>query len=229
MPISQYIAGDCGIPKNCKELYDSGVRCSGVYAIKPDYLPAFDVYCDMETDGGGWTVFQRRMDGTEDFYRGWNDYVSGFGSFDEEFWLGLNSIHRLTSNPNTPVELRIDLNDFDGQSRYAKYSNFRLGNAETKYRMDIDPYVYHGDAGNSFLYHNGRPFTTRDKDNDAMDSGNCAQSFKGGWWYDKCLASNLNGLYLIGHMEEPQYASGIVWDDWKGFYYSLRFSEMKLR
>ena len=183
----------------------------------------------METDGGGWTVFHRRMDGTEDFYRGWNDYVSGFGTFDHEFWLGLNSIHRLTSNRNTPVELRIDLSDYDGLSRYAKYSDFRVGNAETSYRMDIDKNTYYGDAGNSFLYHSGHPFTTRDHDNDGMTSGNCAQTFKGGWWYNQCLSCNLNGLYLIGHLEHSQYASGIIWDDWKGFYYSLRVAEMKLR
>ena len=224
-----YSASRCDIPKDCKELYYSGVTCSGVYTIKPDNLPAFDVYCDMETDGGGWTVFQRRMDGTEDFYRGWNEYTTGFGNLDEEFWLGLNALNRLTSNRDYPVELRIDLSDFRGESRYAKYYDFRVGNAYTKYRMDIDTSIYCGDAGNSFQYHSGLPFTTWDYDNDALQRGNCAKNLKGGWWYNQCVASNLNGLYLVGQLENSQYASGVVWGDWKGYYYSLGVTEMKLR
>ena len=78
----------------------------------------------MDTDGGGWTVFQRREDGSEDFYRGWNDYEIGFGNFSGEFWLGLSKIHRLTRN--TPM-LRIDLADFEGNFRFAKYTTFTTG------------------------------------------------------------------------------------------------------
>ena len=47
-------------------------------------------------------------------------------------------------------------------------------------------------------YHNGSPFSTYDRDNDASN-GNCAENCQGAWWYKSCLASNLNGLYLQGH------------------------------
>ena len=91
------------------------------------------VYCDMETDGGGWVVFQRRMDGTEDFYRGWADYVKGFGDLNGEFWLGLNKIHRLT-NAETDVNavLRVDLEDFEQEKRFANYSLFYVNRAASR-------------------------------------------------------------------------------------------------
>ncbi|KAL9975397.1 hypothetical protein ACROYT_G012554 [Oculina patagonica] len=82
--------------KNCTEIHQSGERKDGVYTIKPDDLNAFDVFCDQTTAGGGWTVFQKRLDGSVDFYLNWSDYKRGFGDLNGEFWLGLDKIHRLT-------------------------------------------------------------------------------------------------------------------------------------
>ena len=172
-------------------------------------------------------VFQRRMDGTEDFYRGWNDYVKGFGDFNGEFWLGLNKIHRLTQAANTT--LRVDLADFEGETRYAKYTMFQVLDSSTKYQLNIGGYS--GDAGDSMIPsdygHNGTKFTTKDQDNNLKSSLNCAEQYKGGWWYSNCHRANLNGLYLSG--AHTNFAEGVNWYDWRGHNYSLKISEMKLK
>ena len=121
------------------------------------------VYCDMETDGGGWTVFQRRQDGSEDFYRGWDDYVMGFENLNGEFWLGLKKIYRLTKRNATT--LRVDLADFEGNTTFAKYNTFCVLNSSTNYTLNVAGYS--GTAGDSLALHNGRQFITRDRDNDA--------------------------------------------------------------
>ena len=175
----------------------------------------------METDGGGWVVFQRRMDGTVNFYRNWADYVKGFGDLNGEFWLGLNKISRLSKRANTI--LRIDLEDFADGARYAKYTTFRVLDSSRKYQLNV--VGYSGNAGDSMALHNGRNFSTKDQDNDVY-SGACAIRFKGGWWYAACHYSNLNGHYLSG--TQTSYAVGVEWYHWKGHYYSLKTSEMKL-
>ena len=207
---------------NCKDALTKGQTISGVYTIQPDNQPAFQVYCDMETDGGGWTVFQRRMDGSVDFYRYWTDYQQGFGNLSGEFWLGLDKIHRLTS---TGTELRVDLQDFEGNSRYAQYTSFSVGDSSSKYILSVSGYS--GTAGDSLGVHNGQRFSTRDQDNDAHSSDNCAQTYKGGWWYKWCHQSNLNGLYHGG--PHSSFADGVNWYAWKGHHYSLKFTEMKVR
>jgi len=116
------------IGKNCAELYKSGQRISGVYTIDPDGSGAFDVFCDQTTAGGGWTVFQKRLDGSVDFYRGWADYKNGFGNLNGEFWLGLDKIHRLTK---TKKRLRVDLEDTTGKTAYAKYDMFEVTSERT--------------------------------------------------------------------------------------------------
>ena len=175
----------------------------------------------METDDGGWTVIQRRMDGTINFCRDWSDYLCGFGDLDGEFWLGLNKIHRLTSSNST---LRVDLQDFSGNKRYAKYSIFNVGDSDTKYELLVGGYT--GDGGDSLKSHNGMKFTTKDHDND-VSNNNCAVLYKGGWWYWKCHHSNLNGLYLSG--SHTSHADGVNWLHWQGHFYSLKFTEMKVK
>ena len=126
--------------KNCAELYKSGKTMSGVYTIDPDgsSAGAFDVYCDQKTSGGGWTVFQKRLDGSVDFYRGWNDYKKGFGNLYGEFWLGLDKINRLTSSDR--YKLRVDLEDIEGKTAYAEYNLFAITSERTKYQLSLGSY-----------------------------------------------------------------------------------------
>ena len=124
--------------KNCAELYKSGERKDGVFLIKTDNLPAFDVFCDQTTAGGGWTVFQKRLDGSVDFFLNWTDYKVGFGDPKGEFWLGLDKIHRLTSDNNSM--LRVDLEDFEGNTSYAEYSMFGVMSENDKYKLILGNY-----------------------------------------------------------------------------------------
>ena len=109
-----------------------------MYTINPDGGKPITVFCDMTTDGGGWTVFQRRLDGSVDFYLGWASYKNGFGNLNREFWLGNDNLHRLTVADD--VMLRVDLEDFDGDIRYAEYSAFKVANEGDKYRLSIEGY-----------------------------------------------------------------------------------------
>ena len=204
---------------DCSDVLKSGKTQSGVYPIDPDGKGSFDVYCDMRTDGGGWTVFQRRQDGSVDFYRGWNDYKSGFGQLTAEFWLGNDKIHRLTASRAS--SLRVELEDWNGVRVYAKYGSFNIGDEQAKYRLEVSSYS--GTAGNALAYHNNMAFSTKDRDHD-RSSGNCAVLYTGAWWYESCHYSNLNGKYLGNKMDYQ----GIRWRHFRG-QLSLKFNEMKLR
>lgn len=207
--------------RNCAELYKSGQKVSGVYAIDPDGSGAFHVFCDQTTAGGGWTVFQKRLDGSVNFYRGWADYKNGFGNLNGEFWLGLDKVNRLTKTKN---KLRVDLEDTTGKNAYAEYDLFAVTSEKAKYQLSLG--TYSGTAGDSLSGHRGSPFTTKDQDNDTWSS-NCAVKFKGAWWYTNCHGSNLNGVYH--HGKHSSYADGVNWYSWKGHHYSAKRAEMKIR
>ncbi|XP_071758426.2 uncharacterized protein tnxba [Centroberyx gerrardi] len=207
-------------PTECSQELLNGALQSGEVDIYPQGREggAVRVYCDMETDGGGWTVFQRRMNGKTDFYRTWSDYSTGFGNLSEEFWLGNELLHNLTSVG--PVSLRVDLRA-GNDTAYAHYSNFTIDTEEKHYTIMASSYT--GTAGDSMRYHNGRPFSTRDKDPDTLGI-HCARAYMGGWWYKNCYKTNLNGLYGINSNNQ-----GVVWIDWKGKDSSIPSTEMKLR
>ena len=122
-----------------------------MYTIRPDNLLAFNVFCDQTTDGGGWTVFQKRLDGSVDFYLKWADYKSGFGDLNGEFWLGLDKIHRLTLDNNSI--LRVDLEDFEGETRYAEYNLFGVTSEKDKYKLILGDYS--GNAISSVIFRSG--------------------------------------------------------------------------
>ncbi|XP_002739273.1 microfibril-associated glycoprotein 4-like [Saccoglossus kowalevskii] len=209
--------------KDCFDIQQKGGVSSGIYTIQRDGDPHGDypVYCDMDTDGGGWTVFHERYDGSVDFYQGWNEYKHGFGSVRGEYWLGNHKIHAMT-NQGGSYKLRVDLEDFDGNTAYAAYDNFALSDEASGYTLSVGQFS--GTAGDSLTYHSGLRFITHDLSD--VDTS-CAVTYHGAWWYRTCHYSNLNGKYLGG--ETAEYATGDVWYHWKGYYYSAKCSEMKVK
>lgn len=143
----------------------------------------FAVTCDMKTLNGGWTIIQRRQDGTVDFYRNWTDYEKGFGDLNGEFFIGLEKLNALTTR-GEPQELYIILEDFEGTRKYANYGLFKVGPKENNYTLKVGEYK--GNAGDSFSQHNGYKFSTKDRDNDESESKSCAELKKGAWWYNSC-------------------------------------------
>ncbi|XP_028657912.1 fibrinogen-like protein 1 [Erpetoichthys calabaricus] len=222
---------------DCSQIFNDGNTKSGFYKIRPfQSTTDFTVYCDM-TEGGGWTVIQQRADGSERFDRSWNEYKEGFGnqrSARGEFWLGNEKLHHLTKQRN--YNLRINLADFEGEQRYAVYSDFKVGDEKSSYQLTFGSYT--GTAGDSlsgsfhpevqwWASHNGMKFSTYDRDNDRYE-GNCAKEDTSGWWFNRCHSGNLNGYYYNG-----PYASktdnGIVWYTWHGWWYSMKSVVMKIR
>ena len=180
-------------------------------------------YCDRETDGGGWIVFQRRQDGSVDFFRDWNAYKRGFGSASGEFWLGLDTLHYLTSQADSTYELRIDMVfNTTGEKHYAKWSTFRVEGEANNYRLHVSGFSS-PTLADRMSYHNGQQFSTRDRDHDSW-SGDCSNAYKGGWWYNRCSHVHVNGLY--GRREDDH--TGVVYLHNRVFK-SLKFVEMKLR
>ena len=199
---------------------------SGVYTIHPiKGNTSINVYCDMEADGGGWTVLLKRQDGSVNFYLNWADYKSGFGKLEGEHWLGLDNMYLLTHQSSDPPQLRVDLADWEGNTTFAKYDQFSVGDEDSDYTLSVSGYQSASTAGDSFThhngfgYHNGRRFTTPDRDNDAWGSGNCAVRYVGSWWHDACYSAFLTG----------KYKTGVIWRYWISHLYSLRVAEMKIR
>ncbi|XP_027543398.1 tenascin isoform X3 [Neopelma chrysocephalum] len=207
-------------PKDCSQALLNGEATSGLYTIyvNGDKAQPLQVFCDMGEDGGGWIVFLRRQNGKEDFYKNWKTYVAGFGDPRDEFWIGLENLHKITSQGQ--YELRVDLRD-KGDTAYAVYDRFSVGDAKSRYRLRVDGYS--GTAGDSMTYHNGRSFSTFDKDHDSAIT-NCALSYKGAFWYKNCHRVNLMGRY-----GDNSHSQGVNWFHWKGHEYSIEFAEMKLR
>ena len=82
-------------------------------------------------------MFQKRLDGSGNFYRGWDDYKRGFGNLTNEYWLGQNKIYRLTKEKS---RLRVDLEDTSGDTAYAEYSFFGVADEGGKYNLSLGTY-----------------------------------------------------------------------------------------
>uniref|UniRef100_UPI00398F2434 fibrinogen-like 2a n=1 Tax=Pristiophorus japonicus TaxID=55135 RepID=UPI00398F2434 len=198
------------MPQDCSDHYKLGYRKSGIYEIPRGLNKNFSVYCDME---GGWTVLQSRKDGSINFNRTWADYKNGFGNLLTEFWLGNDKIHFLTKSKD--MNLRIEIEDWDGLQEYAKYDQFSIADEDHQYRLTVNGYS--GTAGDSLHYsknynHDQKYFTTKDKDNDMYPSGNCGAYYSSGWWFDACMSANLNGKYYKKNYKGIR--NGIFWGTW---------------
>eukprot|EP00058_Branchiostoma_floridae_P023798 XP_002609288.1 hypothetical protein BRAFLDRAFT_86801 [Branchiostoma floridae] len=230
--LSGYAGANCETTyRDCAEIYKNWTQTSGVYYITPQGAPkAILVYCDMTTAGGGWTVFQRRVDGAVTFYRNWTEYQHGFGNIDGDYWLGNDNIHMLTSQGH--YILRVDLSDWEGNSVWAQYNNFTVEDEEHKYRLHLG--AYSGSAGDAltnarpvYSNHNNMYFSTYDQNNDkATRQWNCAKRWQSGWWYNNCYDAHLNGVYH--HSCSYKEWDGIIWLQWKDKL-SLRTVSLKMR
>uniref|UniRef100_UPI0037E72B24 angiopoietin-2-like n=1 Tax=Semicossyphus pulcher TaxID=241346 RepID=UPI0037E72B24 len=213
-------------PSDCASLYYNGVRRSGVYSIVVSPGSSRPVYCDMETEGGGWTVFQRRRDGSVSFNRGWLDYREGFGEPRGEHWLGNQQLHLLSNQGH--YSLRINLQDWSNAHRHALYHTFRIEDEENHYRLHVSGFS--GTVKDSFSwYHDLQSFST-------PDTGNiCAEISHAGWWFHQCFYANLNGIYYKGGRYSLKAQNllgpdGIVWFSWKeSDFYSLKAVTMMIR
>ncbi|XP_045175897.2 microfibril-associated glycoprotein 4-like [Mercenaria mercenaria] len=207
-------------PIDCEDIRNDGNLSTGIYTIYPyQRAGGISARCDMDTSAGGWTVIQRRVSNSS-FYRTWDEYETGFGKLNENFWLGNRNIHLITNQGK--YELRVDLTSTDGETAYAQYREFSVGNAESGYKLFVKGYS--GTAGDCLTGQNGIKFSTYDKDNDIDSGRNCAVTFHGAWWYTDCHSSNLNGDY-----GNTDYAKGPVWSSWKGHYSPMKTTEMKVR
>ncbi|XP_034975130.1 angiopoietin-2-like isoform X1 [Zootoca vivipara] len=214
--------------KNCAAAYKSGFTTSGIYTLQFPNTTAtaksLQVLCDMETSGGGWTVIQHRTDGSVDFQRTWKEYKQGFGSPPGEYWLGNEFIHLLTTQ--TSYYLHVKLQDWENNEAYALYDHFHVGPEERNYRLYVGRYS--GTAGRtSSLSPSGTDFSTKDIDNDHC-ACRCAQMAGGGWWFDACGPSNLNGIYYPPSPAMNRY-NGMKWHYWKGPSHSLKVTTMMIR
>ena len=209
-------------PKDCVEVKQLGFNNDGVYSIMitKDGSP-IKVYCDVTTDGGGWIVIQKRFDGSVDFTRNWTDYKNGFGNLSGEYWLGNEFVHKYTTMHQT--EMKITAIAFNDDKASAKLEKFRLGDESSKYIFDYDG----GCEGLcTFTDYKGRKFSTSDQDNDNSNR-NCALEYFGGWWFENCFLTYLNGMY--SKTETVTRGYGIHWYAFRDHTKSLKETKMMIR
>ncbi|XP_033725980.1 fibrinogen-like protein A isoform X1 [Pecten maximus] len=178
---------------------------SGVYCITPVQGNSFNVYCDVDSEGGPWTVIQNRQSEEVYFYRNWDQYKTGFGDLSGNYWLGNDNIFTLTQ---APCILRIEVESLNDTFGYVEYSSFQISSEVEGYALSVSGFT--GNISDGLSTSNGFKFSTLDRDNDKDDDRSCAEGRGGAWWYRKCSDSNPNGLYNATHWRQSIY--------WQGFY-----------
>lgn len=218
-----------GLPRDCHDLFVQGQRASGVYTIQPESSQPFNVLCEM-TSEGGWTVIQKRHDGSQNFNQLWENYKRGFGNLNGEFWLGLENIHSLSKQGQ--YLLQVEVSDWAGQQQPAALYRLRLDGEEQKFALHLEQESSSGvqeqimSTGAS-----GLPFSTADSDNDLAADVNCAELLSGGWWFSNCGNSNLNGRYPRGPSalrRQQSRRQRMFWTSTKGENSSVKTTLLKL-
>ncbi|XP_056133606.1 angiopoietin-related protein 4-like [Lampris incognitus] len=216
-----------GLPRDCQDLFVQGQRASGVYTIQPQDSAPFNVFCEM-TSGVGWTVIQKRHDGSQNFDQLWEDYKKGFGHLDGEFWLGLENIHSLSRQGLNMLE--VVLSDWIGQEQSGRYQ-FRLDGEERNYALHVEHSSSDALEGIMTPATSGIPFSTSDRDNDLSAEVQCAKLLSGGWWFSSCGEANLNGRYGRRpnlHKGQQSRRQGMFWTPANGQSNSLKITIMKI-
>ncbi|NWY43355.1 ANGL4 protein, partial [Sylvia atricapilla] len=213
------------LPEGCHQLFLAGQQSSGIFQVQPAGSQPFKVYCDMTAEGG-WTVVQRRTDGSVDFDQLWDAYKNGFGDLHGDFWLGLEKIHHLVQEGK--YNLLIELEDWEGNSQVVQFV-FSLGGESTAYTLSLLGPLS-GELENAIGEFRQLPFSTRDRDHDLKADTNCAKHLSGGWWFSTCGHANLNGKYFRSiPRQRHERKQGIFWKTWKGRYYPLKSTIMKIQ
>ncbi|XP_043069224.1 fibrinogen-like protein 1 [Drosophila bipectinata] len=196
----------------------------GIYHIKLPGMSAFEAPCN----GSGWLVIQRRMDGSVNFNRGWAKYRDGFGNLTGEFFIGLEKLYQITQS--SQYELLISLGKINGSTAFVKYDNFKIGSEENSYPLESVG-NFSGDAGDSLKYDEKMKFSTFDRDNDMYRIDNCPEMYNGGWWFNNCGGSSLNGYFYKNGKQENSSKGGVIWGSWQEWNWkvSLTFVEMMIR
>ncbi|KAM4716451.1 angiopoietin-related protein 6 [Anableps anableps] len=211
--------------RDCQHVLDSGETTSGIYLLRLQSANRLlQAWCEQSQAQGGWTVIQKRQDGSVNFFRTWEQYKQGFGNLNGEYWLGLEHLYWLTQQAK--YKLRVVLEDWQGREVFAEYDSFHLEPEIDWYRLRLGQ--YHGNAGDSLSWHNNKAFTTLDRDKDSYP-GNCAHFQKGGWWYHMCAHSNLNGVWYRGGHYRSRYQDGVYWAEFHGGSYSLKTVSMMIK
>ncbi|CAN9500875.1 unnamed protein product [Ophioblennius macclurei] len=209
---------------DCSELFDKGETNSGIYIIKPNQSEPFNVYCEMETDGGS-TVIQRRVDGAIEFDQPWENYEKGFGDLEKDFWLGLKKIHSLAQQ-GTHI-LRVDLEDWKEEKHWAEY-RFSLEGPSRDYAIHVSHLS--GNLPDVIGNSSGIRFSTKDRNNDSQRSATCSRNYTGGWWFNVCGETNLNGRYLwLRARGRSARRKGIHLRSSTGSSYTLKMTKITIR
>lgn len=237
--------------RDCSDIKDNLISVvpkipSGIYIVNPENADSsFEVFCEMDYMGGGWTVIQRRTDGLVDFKRPWADYANGFGHLPGEHWLGLSKVFHVLNQKETRFQLHIALVSHEDTTSYASYDDFRLGNETRFYSIHLGRYA--GSAGDAFRGYNQEqnqdtaPFSASDVDNDGCvpfcsinnrSVESCSNRHnQTGWWFNQCGLANLNGSPLDPDQGKEEGNTHILWDTWtvNGIPRSIKSVTMKIR